>query len=177
MRPSRTMALTRPTRPPDSNADASGLLSRAPVWWSTALVVRMSARLSSAIAATATAADARRCAVAVSPSSVRSTCRLKAPMGRSLAARRQQRKATKAYCPGVGAGHPAAGQRRPRRSAPGEAGLSRALFEERAHAGAGVVGLEHLRERLLLELEPRGEGGLEALVDEPLGEPVGDERP
>ena len=61
-------------------------------------------------------------------------------------------------------------------SSPGEASLAGSVLEERGHADPGVLGGEHLGEELLLEVETAAEGHVEATVDGPLGQALGDDR-
>src|SRR5881394_325552 len=60
-------------------------------------------------------------------------------------------------------------------SGPGEGGRAGAVVEEAADADAGVVGVEHLREAVGLEVEPDGERAVEATVDHTLGDAHGDD--
>src|SRR5690606_7152613 len=79
-------------------------------------------------------------------------------------------RSSSAAWPGRPAAEPATG-----RSAAGEGGLARTVLEEREHPGPGVVGAEHLGEELLLEVEPAAERDVEAAVDRPLGQALGDD--
>src|SRR4051794_40062734 len=59
-------------------------------------------------------------------------------------------------------------------SAAREPGLARPVLEERGDADAGVLGAEHLGEELLLQGEAVGQRPVEALVDGPQGQRLGE---